>query len=102
MAKSGMAIARSFVMYRPLAVFVTLGWITLMLGLVPFVRFLYFVGHQNGAHHLQSLIFGTVLLMGAFICLALSVIADLNRTNRILQEETLEQLRTMRFGSVKK
>jgi hypothetical protein len=42
-----------------------------------------------------------VLLMGAFLCLALSVIADLTRTNRILQEETLEQLKTIRFGDPK-
>lgn len=90
MAKSGMAIARSFVMYRPLAVFVTLGWITLLLGLVPFVRFLYFVGHQNGAHHLQSLIFGTVLLTASFISFTLGIIADLIRINRTLIEDHLE------------
>jgi hypothetical protein len=41
------------------------------------------------------------LLIGAFLSLALSVIADLNRTNRILQEETLEQIKQMRYGSSK-
>jgi len=88
--KSGMAIIRSFVMYRPLALFTALGWVTLLAGLIPFVRFLYFVGHQNGAHHLQSLIFGTVLLTASFISFTLGVIADLIRINRILIEENLE------------
>jgi glycosyltransferase involved in cell wall biosynthesis len=88
--KSGMAIIRSFVMYRPLALFTILGWVTLLAGLIPFVRFLYFVGHQNGAHHLQSLIFGTVLLTASFISFTLGVIADLIRINRILIEENLE------------
>jgi glycosyltransferase involved in cell wall biosynthesis len=88
--KSGVAIARSFVMYRPLAVFATLGWISLLAGLVPFIRFLYFVGHQNGAHHLQSLIFGTVLLTASFISFTLGIIADLIRINRSLIEDNLE------------
>jgi len=88
--KSGMAIMRSFVMYRPLALFATLGWTCLLIGLIPFVRFLYFVGHQSGTHHLQSLIFGTVLLTAAFISFTLGVIADQIRINRILVEESLE------------
>jgi len=101
--KSMSAIVRAYVMYRPYVVVGTVGTLLAVLGLIPFVRYvvLFAIDRHPGAH-LQSLIFGTVLLMGAFICLALSVIADLNRTNRILQEETLEQLRTMRFGSVKK
>lgn len=90
MAKSGMAIVRSFVMYRPLALFISLGWLCLLTGLIPFVRFLYFVGHQGGAHHLQSLIFGTVLLTAAFISFTLGVIADLIRINRTLIEQNLE------------
>ena len=88
--KSGMAITRAFIMYRPLTLFATLGWFTLLTGLIPFVRFLYFVNHQNGTHHLQSLIFGTVLLTASFISFTLGVIADLIRINRTLIEENLE------------
>ncbi|MFA5004071.1 MAG: glycosyltransferase family 2 protein [Candidatus Saccharimonadales bacterium] len=88
--KSGVAILRAFVMYRPYALFISLGWILLLAGLVPFVRFMYFVAHQGGAHHLQSLIFGTVLLTAAFVSFTLGVIADLIRINRILIENTLE------------
>jgi glycosyltransferase involved in cell wall biosynthesis len=95
--KSGMAIMRSFVMYRPIALFATLGWTCLLVGAIPFVRFLYFVGHQNGVHHLQSLIFGTVLLTASFISFTLGVIADQIRINRILIEENLELTKRQLF-----
>lgn len=97
MAKSGMAIMRSFVMYRPLAVFATLGWISLLAGLIPFVRFLYFVSHQNGTHHLQSLIFGTVLLTFSFIAFTLGIVADQIRINRSLIEDNLELTKRQLF-----
>jgi len=97
--KSMSAIIRAYVMYRPYIVVGTVGTLLAIAGLIPFVRFviLFLTEHRPGSH-LQSLIFGTVALMGAFICLALSVIADLTRTNRILQEEALEQIKAMRFG----
>jgi hypothetical protein len=50
--------------------------------------------HSN---HLQSLIVGVVLFAGALISFALGVIADLLRTNRILQEEVLERLKDMQY-----
>jgi hypothetical protein len=95
--KSGMAIIRSFIMYRPLTLFATLGWVSLLAGMIPFVRFLYFVGHQSGTHHLQSLIFGTVLLTASFIAFTLGVIADLIRINRALIEDNLEITKRQAF-----
>lgn len=88
--KSGIAILRAFVMYRPYMVFISLGWLLLVGGLIPFIRFLTLAHHTNGAHHLQSLIFGTVLLTAAFVSFTLGVIADLTRINRILLEDNLE------------
>jgi glycosyltransferase involved in cell wall biosynthesis len=98
--KSMTAIIRAYIMYRPYVVVGTVGSFLAVCGLVPFVRYAIFlaIDHKPGAH-LQSLIFGSVLLMGAFLCLALSVIADLTRTNRVLQEETLEQIRAMRYNT---
>jgi glycosyltransferase involved in cell wall biosynthesis len=100
--KSMSAIVRAYVMYRPYVVVGTIGVVLAIAGLIPFVRYvaLLLIDKQPGAH-LQSLILGSALLIGAFLSLALSVIADLNRTNRILQEETLEQIKQMRFGSSK-
>lgn len=95
--KSGSAIIRAFVMYRPVTLFVTAGTVLLALGLIPFGRFLYFVVFDNGQGHVQSLIVGSVLLVAAFIAFALGIIADLTRINRILIEEGLEQARRARF-----
>jgi len=97
--KSMSAIIRAYVMYRPYVVMSTVGTTLAVAGIIPFVRYgiLWLIDRHPG-NHLQSLIFGSVALMGAFICLALSVIADLTRTNRILQEEALEQIKAMRYG----
>lgn len=97
--KSGAAISRAFIMYRPYAVFNTLGALLLILGLVPFLRYLYFFVFDatHGAHHLQSLIGGSVLLIAAFIAFTLGIIADLIRINRKLTEDMLEEQRRARF-----
>lgn len=96
--KSMSAIIRAYIMYRPYVVVWTAGVILLVLGLVPFVRYAILLATENHpSSHLQSLIFGAVFLMGAFMCVVLAVIADLLRTNRILIEETLEQVRAVRF-----
>ncbi|RJF41517.1 glycosyltransferase family 2 protein [Actinomyces sp. 2119] len=98
MAKSGSAIARSYLMFKPHAV---LGWLAAVLGvlgLVPFIRFLvlWLVGQAGG--HVQSLIFGVTMLVASLLSVALLVIADLQRTNRILVEEALERLKNLEYG----
>jgi len=100
--KSMSAIVRAYVMYRPYVVVGTIGIGLGILGMIPFIRYVIFlVIDKHATAHLQSLILGSALLVGAFLSMALSVIADLNRTNRILQEETLEQIKTARYGAVK-
>jgi hypothetical protein len=98
MFKSGLAIIRSFLMFKP---HVPLGWmaaITGVLGLVPFIRFLvyWFQGESQG--HIQSLIFGSAMLVASLLSLALLIIADLLKTNRILIEESLERVKQLQYG----
>jgi glycosyltransferase involved in cell wall biosynthesis len=95
--RSGSAIARAFLMYRPYVVFGTLATILLIIGLIPFARFLYFTVFGDGAGHLQSLIAGSVLLVASFIAFTLGVVADLIRINRILIEQSLEHIKRARF-----
>lgn len=97
--KSASAIVRAYIMYRPYVVFGSFGLILFLVGLVPFVRFLYltFYEHQSRGH-LQSLIIGSLLLTGAFLCMALNIIADLIRINRILIEDNLEHTKRVRFA----
>jgi membrane-bound ClpP family serine protease len=85
-------------MYKPIMVFGTLGAFLLVLGLIPLARYGYFAFIQNDSSgHLQSLIVGSIILMAAFLCFALNVIADLIRINRILIEDSLEHIKAERF-----
>ena len=97
MLKSGQAIMRSYIMFRPNGIFLSLGIVLLILGLIPFIRYLIFAMLGEGGGHLQSLIFGVALLIGSFVSFALLVIADLQKTNRILLEDQLERLKEIQY-----
>jgi glycosyltransferase involved in cell wall biosynthesis len=97
MAKSGQAILRSFIMFKPHVIFLSLGLTLFVLGLIPFIRFVFFALTGDGNGHLQSLIFGTALLIASFVSFALLVIADLQKTNRILLEDQLERLKEQQY-----
>lgn len=95
--KSMQAIIRSYIMFKPYAVFTTLGTLFLIASLVPLVRYLILViiGEQGG--HIQSLLFGTICMVGAFLAYSLAIIADLIRTNRTLIEDTLERVKKAEY-----
>jgi glycosyltransferase involved in cell wall biosynthesis len=97
--KSAATIIRAYLMYRPLAFFMTAGAVLFAASLVPFVRFLILLTayHEGGAHHLQSLVAGAVGMIVAFLSFALGIIADLIRINRILVEDSLEQQKRREF-----
>lgn len=88
--KSGTAIFRAYVMYKPYVLFLSLGGLLLILGSIPFIRYLYFLIQNEHGSHIQSLLLGSVLLLCSFLCFVLGVIADLTRINRILIEDQLE------------
>lgn len=98
MFKSGTAIARSFLMFKPNIVLGTIGTIMLVLGLIPFVRYLILFIMGVHGNHIQSLLFGAVMLLAAFMSYVLLVIADLQRTNRVLLEDTLERVKRVQLG----
>ncbi len=97
-AKSGAAIIRSFIMYKPYVIF---AWLTAffgVLGVIPFVRYgILWLGDNQGGH-LQSLLLGALCLIVAVLCIMLGVISDLIRTNRVLIEDNLEHTKRLRFG----
>lgn len=97
MAQSGKAIIRSYIMYRPHVVFMTLGIVLFIIGAVPFVRFLIFMLQGDSVGHLQSLVFGSATLVGSLLSFALVVIADLLRINRTLLEDQLERIKEMQY-----
>ncbi len=98
MYKSGSAIIRSYIMYRPHLIFISLGTFLLILGLIPFIRYLILIAMDNRGDHIQSLLLGAVLIFSSMIAFALTVIADLTHTNRTLQEDTLERIKRVQFN----
>jgi glycosyltransferase involved in cell wall biosynthesis len=95
--KSAQAIIKSFVMYRSHLIFIPAGIIFLVVGLVPFVRYLVLQLSNDPGNHIQSLLLGLVLLFAAIMSFALAVVADLIKTNRALSEDILERTKKMQF-----
>ena len=98
MVKSASAIMRSYLMFNPYVIFATLSVMFGVLAVIPFGRFLIFwVASGQTSGHVQSLIFGSIMSVAALLSLALGVISDLLRTNRILLEEQLERTKEMQY-----
>ena len=99
MLKSASAIMRSYLMFNPYVIFATLAVMFAVLAAVPFVRFIIlWVAGDGVAGHLQSLIFGSLMAVAALLSLALGVLSDLLRSNRILLEEQLERIKEIQYG----
>ncbi|RHW26933.1 glycosyltransferase family 2 protein [Nocardioides immobilis] len=95
--RSGAAIVRAYVMYRPYMIF---GWLAALfglLGLLPYVRYAYLEASGDGGGHLQSLVLGTALVLMACLSLMLGIVSDLIRANRTLIEANLEHTKRARF-----
>jgi glycosyltransferase involved in cell wall biosynthesis len=98
--KSGVTIVRAYIMYKPYMIFGCAALILFVLGLVPFARFTILSLHDGTTSgHIQSLLVGSLLMITAILCLALNVIADLIRINRVLIENNLEQTKRQRFDA---
>lgn len=98
MFKSGSAIVRSFLMFKPHVILLTVGIIMAIIGLIPMVRWFVLFLMGQGSGNIQSLLFGMMFMLGAFMSFVLLVIADLQRTNRVLLEDVLERTKRIEFG----
>jgi hypothetical protein len=98
MFESGSAIARVYLMYRPMALFAWISVVVLACGLIPFVRYLVLLWTDAGGNHLQSIILGVVLVITALLSIVIGVVADLTRLNRTLAEEQLDLQKLARYG----
>lgn len=98
LVNSAQTILRAYTMYRPLRVFLILGAIIILAGLVLGVRFLYFYLNGQGAGHVQSVILAAVLLIIGFQTWFIGLLADLISSNRKILEELLFRLRRMDYN----
>jgi hypothetical protein len=93
LSNSSVSILRAYTHYRPLRVFLALGALSLLGGLVLSVRFLIFYLIGQGGGHIQSLILAAILLIVGFQIVLIGLLADLVGANRKILEEILYRLR---------
>ena len=98
LSMSGMTLLRSYTMYRPLRVFFSIGAITLLIGVAPIIRFLFFFLQGDGSGHIQSLILGGVLVVAATFTFFIGIVADLINFNRRLIEQMIVRLKQLEDG----
>lgn len=96
--KSLATIVRIYTMYQPLKVFVYVGASVFGIGFLVSLRFLYFYfSGINPSGHIQSLIFGAVLLIVGFQIIMIGLVTDLVAGNRKLIEDSLYRIKKLQF-----
>jgi glycosyltransferase involved in cell wall biosynthesis len=95
LANSGATILRSYAMYRPLRVFLFLGTLLMVGGLLLGSRFLWFYFQGLGTGRVQSLLLAAILLIAGFQSCLIGLVADLIAFNRGILEEALYHLRKL-------
>ena len=95
-------ILRVYATYQALKVFMTLGLIIILPGLLGFLRFLYLYGTGRGQGHVQSLIFSAAMFLGGLLILIFGVIADLIGNNRKQIEKALYRIKRMELENAER
>lgn len=95
--KSVATIIRIFVVYKPFRFFLTLGLISLGLGGIVSLRFLYFFFSSGGGGHIQSLILASILLGTGFQILLVAFLSDLLSVNRRMMEDVQYRLKKVEY-----
>ena len=93
-------MVRMYTMYQPLRVFVYIGGVCILVGLIPSIRFLIYFFIGKGSGHIQSLVFAAILFIVGFQILALGLVADVISFNRRLIEETLFRIRGIELDDI--
>ena len=88
-------ILRVYATYQALKVFMALGLIIILPGLLGFLRFLYFYWTGRGQGHIQSLVFSAAMVLSGLLILIFGVIADLIDNNRKQIEKALYRIKKM-------
>ena len=100
MMKSAGAIIRSYIMYKPYAIFSFFAVLFGVVGAFFFARYGVLRLSGDKGEHLQSIVVGAVSMIVGFLSIMIGITADLIRMNRMLIEDTLEHTKKMRFGRV--
>jgi len=96
---SGVTIVRAYAMYRPLRVFTIIGGLMIAAGILPGIRFIWFVISGEPKGHIQSLILAAILLIVGFQVLLIGLLADVLSFSRKILEETLYRVRRLEVAA---
>lgn len=98
--QSSSTMVRMYAMYNPMRLFLYIGTILSIIGLIPVIRFIFIYFTEGGAGHIQSLVIGGVFLLMGFITYLVGMLADLISFNRQLLEMTLERVRRLELNKI--
>jgi hypothetical protein len=94
------SIARIVVLYNPLRIFIRIGMVPVLLGIVLLLRFLYYyVSGHSPAGHVQSLLLAVILIVVGVQVWVVGIVADLIAVNRRLLEEAVRRGRDGAAGN---
>jgi glycosyltransferase involved in cell wall biosynthesis len=97
--KSITTIVRIFVVYKPFRFFLSLGLLSIALGILIGLRFLYYYfATEESSGHVQSLILSSILFGFGFQMFVVAFLADLLAVNRRLLEDVQYRLRKIESG----
>lgn len=99
--RSGATIVRIYSMYRPLRVFLTLGFIFFFIGFILGCRYLYFISKGQGGGHVQSLILAAILIVSGFQLAIFGLLADAIAALRKIGDELLYRVKRLEYDGVK-
>lgn len=95
--KSMVTIIRSFMMYKPLRFFGSIGVIMFLLGLILGIRYLVFFFGGSAAGHVQSLILASTLMMMGCMTGIIGLQADIIAANRKILEDVQYHVRKIDY-----
>ncbi|MCK5564044.1 MAG: glycosyltransferase family 2 protein [Planctomycetes bacterium] len=97
-SRSVSIIIRSYITYQPFKTFFYCALVPGVIGTILCARFLYYYfSAASAAGHIQSLILAAIMLIIAFLLMALGILADLIGANRKLIQETLFNARKQMY-----
>ncbi len=97
--KSASTIIRTYAMYKPLKVFLTLGLVSFTIGFMIGLRFLYYYFQGQGDGHVQSLILAAILIIVSFQMAVFGMLADAISANRLINDEILYRLKKLEHNN---
>lgn len=95
--RSTSTIIRTYTMYSPLKVFLTLGGVLFFIGTVIGIRYLTFMFSGLGRGHIQSLILTCILTISAVQISMFGLLADSIAANRKINDELLYRVKKIEY-----